>query len=495
MKNQMKEKKGITLIALVITIIVLLILAGVTIATLTGDNGLLTKTTNAKKENNIGTEKEKIGLGFNEYRIKKYTDTNPALTVEGASSVTGDETNGWIITFASGRVYELKTDGTIEEINKQTEISTTEDSITVKLKLSEYKYNQFSLDGINWSNKQSENVYTFNNLEKTVVNKSNYNTVTGKEYTVYCKSENDNGDITTHEPTKVKLPVELQADEYDQEFTYTEENGEICITGFNINANKISSKGVNSYLNEDTIVVPSYIDGKPVTKIDARVLKAPNSYEGIKSFQIIPNTNNSVPTNLNTLIASNQKFSDVNYVSERNIAVQLATSLLGFIGKPIDEGNNSRYLYLGASKLIVSSTDNWQEGTEGSISSTTRTAFASITTMPNIILPPTVKEVTARNIGSTTDSNETKKLTRIGTMTSRLKIPKIDLDDDEEVKPPSIKIVFGFRGAKLIGDDYYFPIHIKIIGKSNKDEIKNIGEVVAINGENASEKIDFEVIN
>lgn len=33
-----KEKKGITLIALVITIIVLLILAGVTIATLTGDN-------------------------------------------------------------------------------------------------------------------------------------------------------------------------------------------------------------------------------------------------------------------------------------------------------------------------------------------------------------------------------------------------------------------------------------------------------------------------
>ena len=34
-----KENKGITLIALVITVIVLLILAGVTIATLTGDNG------------------------------------------------------------------------------------------------------------------------------------------------------------------------------------------------------------------------------------------------------------------------------------------------------------------------------------------------------------------------------------------------------------------------------------------------------------------------
>jgi len=38
MKNQIKGEKGITLIALVITIIVILILAGVTIATLTGDN-------------------------------------------------------------------------------------------------------------------------------------------------------------------------------------------------------------------------------------------------------------------------------------------------------------------------------------------------------------------------------------------------------------------------------------------------------------------------
>lgn len=37
-KNIIKQKRGITLIALIVTIIVLLILAGVTIATLTGDN-------------------------------------------------------------------------------------------------------------------------------------------------------------------------------------------------------------------------------------------------------------------------------------------------------------------------------------------------------------------------------------------------------------------------------------------------------------------------
>lgn len=106
----MKNKKGITLIGLVVTIIVLLILAGVTIATLTGDNGLLTKSTEAKKENLIGAEKEKIGLGFNEYRIKKYTDTNPSLTVEGAT-VTENGTDGWTIKFAEHE-YTLSADGT-----------------------------------------------------------------------------------------------------------------------------------------------------------------------------------------------------------------------------------------------------------------------------------------------------------------------------------------------------------------------------------------------
>ncbi len=44
-----KSIRGITLIALVITIIVLLILAGVTIATLTGENGLLRKGTKCSR--------------------------------------------------------------------------------------------------------------------------------------------------------------------------------------------------------------------------------------------------------------------------------------------------------------------------------------------------------------------------------------------------------------------------------------------------------------
>ena len=57
-----RREKGITLIALVITIIVLLILAGVVIATLTGDNGILGKAKTAKTTNDEEKAKEQIKI-------------------------------------------------------------------------------------------------------------------------------------------------------------------------------------------------------------------------------------------------------------------------------------------------------------------------------------------------------------------------------------------------------------------------------------------------
>ena len=72
LKNKIKEKNsGITLIALVITIIVLLILAGVSIAMLAGQNGILTQAQNAKKENEIASVKEQAQLDITNYVIEK----------------------------------------------------------------------------------------------------------------------------------------------------------------------------------------------------------------------------------------------------------------------------------------------------------------------------------------------------------------------------------------------------------------------------------------
>ena len=63
MKNWIIKKErnnGITLIALVITIIVLLILAGVTIASITGENGILSKATSARDNNAKASAEERV---------------------------------------------------------------------------------------------------------------------------------------------------------------------------------------------------------------------------------------------------------------------------------------------------------------------------------------------------------------------------------------------------------------------------------------------------
>ena len=58
----MKENKGITLIALIVTIIVLIILAGVAIAMLRGDNGILNRASQARYENAVASFDEQARL-------------------------------------------------------------------------------------------------------------------------------------------------------------------------------------------------------------------------------------------------------------------------------------------------------------------------------------------------------------------------------------------------------------------------------------------------
>ena len=64
----MKNQKGITLIALVITIIVLLILAGVTIAMLTGENGILTKAKTADTDTKNAEAAERINMELQAFK-------------------------------------------------------------------------------------------------------------------------------------------------------------------------------------------------------------------------------------------------------------------------------------------------------------------------------------------------------------------------------------------------------------------------------------------
>ena len=70
----MKRNKGITLIALVITIIVLLILAGVAISMLSGENGILNKAREAKEKTEEGQKDEETTLA--DYELDMYFIAN-----------------------------------------------------------------------------------------------------------------------------------------------------------------------------------------------------------------------------------------------------------------------------------------------------------------------------------------------------------------------------------------------------------------------------------
>lgn len=84
----MKNNKGITLIALVITIIVLLILAGVSIAMLTGNNGILTRANEAKSQNTYGEAVDRINLELNALYTSVLADSKSTFTEDDASNIT-----------------------------------------------------------------------------------------------------------------------------------------------------------------------------------------------------------------------------------------------------------------------------------------------------------------------------------------------------------------------------------------------------------------------
>ena len=88
----MREQKGITLIALVITIIVLLILAGVTIAMLTGQNGILTNSNKANCENAYYQAKEQIGLAYMAVRTQIMSETVKSSTYDATEVKSATDT-------------------------------------------------------------------------------------------------------------------------------------------------------------------------------------------------------------------------------------------------------------------------------------------------------------------------------------------------------------------------------------------------------------------
>lgn len=113
MKQKLKNNNGITVVALVITIIIMLILAGVTVKIATG-GGIIDKTKNASDKFEIEQEKEKVKSGYLSYKTAKMVDDNAQLFVEDAQPPIGNATSGWTVIFTkTNNEYKLTKDGKV----------------------------------------------------------------------------------------------------------------------------------------------------------------------------------------------------------------------------------------------------------------------------------------------------------------------------------------------------------------------------------------------
>ena len=74
--------KGITLIALIITIIILLILAGITISSINGESGLFSKAKIAREETKRSNAKEKLNIKLLEFQTKKISEEGKNLEID-----------------------------------------------------------------------------------------------------------------------------------------------------------------------------------------------------------------------------------------------------------------------------------------------------------------------------------------------------------------------------------------------------------------------------
>lgn len=219
------QEKGITLIALVITIIVLLILAGISIATLTGKNGILTQAEEAKTENRGGTVEEKVNL----WKSEKFSN---------------NITNTIVVKTEEEMLQELLDDNLVisEEINRENK------TITIGNRVIDYATEQEPESSdvefyIHWD----RNIYinTEAQINQTIINKPGKYEFEGDitlhfgDYLLVGGSNGNNylGLVETTTGTQV---------EFDEPVYIYKNNEKIDITDYIDEYNKISSNGLVS---------------------------------------------------------------------------------------------------------------------------------------------------------------------------------------------------------------------------------------------------------
>lgn len=110
----LKENKGVTLVALVITIIVLLILAGVTLSMVVGNNGLFTRAKDSDTAMAVATAKEKVSLAVADVQAGAYAEdktyTEASAVIDAVNKSLSKEGDGYSIDKTTKEIKKTAND-------------------------------------------------------------------------------------------------------------------------------------------------------------------------------------------------------------------------------------------------------------------------------------------------------------------------------------------------------------------------------------------------
>ncbi len=255
-----KQNGGITLIALVITIIVLLILAGVTITTLTGDNGLLGKTSESKFITEIQHYNEELKLSITEDYTNSMGNRQNKFNVRRNSY---NEENSFIDAMKS-------------------KIPSFDNKYANKLEIKEDKLNYIG-------DNEQERAWLTQVISVAGILKISYVLEDGTEaFPTYEK-------VITDESYEVESPKK-EGYEPDQYIVSGEINGDtnIIVTYYSPSQNlsyellsdgTYTVSGIGTFTG-DTLVIPDKYNDTSVTKIKQEAFKNNNTIKKL----IIPNT-------------------------------------------------------------------------------------------------------------------------------------------------------------------------------------------------------------
>ena len=229
MNAKKNESKGITLIALVISIIVLLILAGVTIAALSGDNGILTRAKEAKEKTNTSDIIEEINLAI----ITSTTETSGNIDKEmlrkelenkNIKVETEDNEFPWKINYKE-KIFEIDENFNVKEISEKMKINVSAEQINLS---PERYYGKIALN------------YTKENLTYRIFYVDKNNEFGDGKNTIYLKADwNENNirltDYIKYEPKDKDLEIYKRMNK-----KWSEKRGTLKSSSWNDNERAVS---------------------------------------------------------------------------------------------------------------------------------------------------------------------------------------------------------------------------------------------------------------